>query len=128
MSNSSPPPRLQFSMRWLLAAVAVVALVLGLLSFTAGQLLVGVCLLVALRGLVPTAAAVGAIYARGDLQAFAIGALVPCISVVTSGDEPWYRSGPILGVLLHLTTIALCGATAVVLRRWIATGRRSEIE
>ncbi len=120
MSRTSPPSRWQFSLRWLLGAVAFIAVLLGLLSFSAGQLLVGLCLFIMLRGIVPTAALVAAIFARGDLQAFAVGALVPCISVIASGDEPWGRWGPVFGVVLQLATIALCGGTAVVVRRRIA--------
>lgn len=125
MMNIRPPSRLQFSLRWLLAMVAIVAVLLGLLSFSVGQFVVGVCLLVVLRGIVPTAAVVGAVYARGDLRAFAIGALVPCISAMMSGDEPWNRWGPVFGVALRLTTVALCGSIAVVLRRQIGRPERA---
>jgi hypothetical protein len=128
MSNLSPLPRLQFSLRWLLAAMAIAALLLGILSFSAGQILVGICLFVLFHGVLPTAALVGAIYARGDLRACAIGVLVPCIPVTMSNDAPWDRWGLVFGVALHLTTIALCGGTAVVLRRRISGLQPTDIQ
>ena len=63
----SSPPRFQFSLRWLLIAVTVVAVLLGLavVSDRADDRWL-VLLAVLLRGLFPTVAVVAAIYGRGE--------------------------------------------------------------
>lgn len=118
-SRPSFPPRFQFSLRWLFVAVTVVAVLLGLLAFQIGQGIAYLCFLFAFRTAIPAAALAGAIYGRGDLQAFAIGALVPCIPVLTSGDAAWDRWGLVFGTVLHLITVGLSGGVAMVTRRLV---------
>jgi hypothetical protein len=130
MSSPSSLPRFQFSLRWLLIAVTIVAVLLGFLSFQIGQILVGLCVFVVLRGIVPTAALAGAIYGRGGLRAFAIGALVPCVPVLTSGAEPWDRWGWgfVSGAAIHLAAIGICGVVAVVARRGLVGQEPSDVK
>jgi amino acid permease len=61
-----PLPRFKFSLAWLLLAVTVVAIALGMASslrdFIGSLLFVGVCCIL------PTPFVVAAIFARGDIQ------------------------------------------------------------
>jgi len=120
MSNQSPAPRFQFSLRWLLISVAVVALLLGLGSFPIGQGLLGLLLAIMLRGLLPTVAIVSAIYGRGDVKAFAIGAAVCSIPVLTSDIGPMNFAGLLLATISQLIAMGLCGFVAMATRRWLA--------
>jgi hypothetical protein len=120
MSNSSPAPRFQFSLRWLLISVAVVAVVLGLATFTIGQAFIGLLLAILLRGVFPTIAVISAIYGRGELRTFAIGAVVCSIPVVTSELGPMNSAGLIVGTISQLMAMGLCGVVAVATHRWLA--------
>ena len=120
MSNESPAPRFQFSLRWLLISVAIVALVFGLGSFPIGQGILWMLLYVASRKLLPTVAIVTAIYGRGDVKAFAIGAAVCTIPVLTTEIGPMNFAALVLGTISQMIAMGLCGFAAMSTRRWLA--------
>ena len=66
----------------------------------------------------PTPLVVVAIYGRGDFQAFAIGALIPCV-VLTDLKFPSFFAMTIW----LLPMCGICGALAVATRRWIDRNR-----
>src|SRR3954471_23423299 len=68
-------PHFRFSLAWMLICVTVIALALGL-SITIGSL-VATLFFAVVYCLLPTPLLIFAIFARGDSQAFAIGALIP---------------------------------------------------
>jgi hypothetical protein len=110
------PPRFQFSLWWLMIVVSIACVTLGVWEILPrgiiGYLVVDPFIL----GLVPTALVTCAIYARGDMRAFAIGALVPLISVVMT------RDGQLSVWAIGFWTLfvgSMCGALAVALRRWL---------
>jgi len=117
MSNASSLPRFQFSLRWLLVAVTAFAVVLGLSKFL-GEPFVR-CIAWIVYVVAPTPLIAAAIYARGDIRAFAIGALVPWVllgSELRLQSTSW--SG--LGLVFWLVLFGgLCGSIAVATRRWI---------
>jgi hypothetical protein len=119
MSNTSPAPRWQFSLRGLLIAVAVVAVVLGLGSFTIGQGLLGLLIAISLRGVIPTMAVVAAFYGRGDVRVFAMGAVVASVPLLTSELGSTSFPALVAGTIAHLMAMGLCGAAAVATRRWL---------
>src|SRR4051812_8082234 len=115
--NTSPPrvtrawwplPRLQFSLAWLLIAVTIVAIAMGMASSFRG--FVGSLFFVSLCCVLPTPFVIAAIFGRGDIQSFAIGALVPWLTLL-----PWVSSMAIWLLILPL----VCGTLAVVTRRWL---------
>jgi hypothetical protein len=119
MPTFNLPPRFQFSLRGMLIAVAVVALVLGLGAVAGGLL---IWLLTALViWLLPTPLVVAAIYGRGDLRAFSIGALVPWASFWASGPAASSLVAIVDSTLWLLFMGGLCGFVAVATRRWIET-------
>ena len=128
MSSLNSPPRFQFSLRWLLIAVTIVAVLIGLGSIPVGQGLVGLLLAISLRGLLPTVAVVSAIYGRGDLRAFAIGAVVCCVPLLTTELGPLSFSGLILGTISQLIAMGLCGAVAIATRRWLMRQEHSDVQ
>jgi amino acid permease len=105
--------RFQFSLAWLLIAVTAVAILLGVTrifgDFVAAVLFASICCVL------PTPLLICAIFARGDVQAFSIGALVPWFTMFA-----WMpgRSGFAIALWL-LVLPALCGAIATFTRRWI---------
>jgi hypothetical protein len=119
VTNSSPVPRFQFSVRWLLISVAVVAGLLALASLNVGQVILGLLFTVVLCGLLPTVAVASAVYARGDLRTFAIGAVVASIPLLTSDLGQMGFPALVVGTISQLIAMALCGAAAVVTRRWL---------
>jgi hypothetical protein len=110
-----PLPRFQFSLAKLMIMVTVVAVALAL-AVTLGGLLTSVfealvwCVL-------PTPLIICAIYARGDLQAFAIGALVPWLTMLTVHVPAGSMFLPATIWLLALG--AICGTVAAATRRWV---------
>jgi hypothetical protein len=102
-----PLPRFQFSLAWFLIAVTVVAILMGFASsfreFIGSLVFVTVCCVL------PTPFVIAAIFGRGDIQTFAIGALVPWLTLL-----PWMSSMAIWLVVLPL----VCGTLAVITRRW----------
>ena len=106
-------PRLRFSLAWLLVVVTTIALVLGL-SVTVGSFVATVvfgfvyCVL-------PTPLVICAIFARGDAQAFAIGALVPWWT-----HNVWLPNASFVSLTIWLLAMcSTCGIVAAFTRRWI---------
>jgi hypothetical protein len=119
MSSHTSPPRFQFSLRWMLVAVAIVAILLGLGSLSIGRGLIGLLLAISLRGVLPTIAVAAAVYGRGDVQAFAVGAVVCSIPILTTEIGSLSFTSLVLGTISQLIAMALCGVTAVATRRWV---------
>lgn len=122
-SHSTRPlrlPRFQYSLKWLLIAVTVVAVLLGMFaSFAYAFWFVIVAIFWCV---IPTPLLIGAIYGQGDLRTFAIGALVPWLAFWWNPPVP--PTGPYLGRLLGWALFLFvmsgaCGAVAVATRRWI---------
>ena len=103
-----PLPRFQFSLAWLLIAVAVVAIALGFAS--SFRSFIGSLLFVSACCVLPTPFVIAAIFGRGDIQSFAIGALVPWLTLL-----PWMSSMAIWLLVLPI----ICGTLAVITRRWL---------
>lgn len=101
-------PRFQFKLAWLLIAVTIVAIAMGLAS--SFRDFIGSLLFVAVCCVLPTPFVIAAIFARGDIQTFAIGALVPWLTLL-----PWMSSMALWLVVLPV----ICGTLAVVTRRWL---------
>lgn len=115
------PPRLQFSLRWLLIGVTAIALAIGLFAVGGvARIAMGLIMAVLLRGVVPTVFAVGAMYGRGDLRAFAIGGFVANIPLLTNEIGPIGVGGIMMAFVSQAIVIGICGASAVATRRWIA--------
>jgi hypothetical protein len=112
----SSPPRFQFSLWWLMIAVSIVCVTLGVWEILPRGFIGYLVLDPLILGLAPTALVTCAVYARGDTRAFAIGALVPLILMIVA------REGPLsvwrLGFWM-LFVGSMCGALAVALRRWL---------
>lgn len=119
MSEFLNRPRFQFSLRGLLIAMTVVAILLGLIVFPLGQMIVGLLLAVLLRGVLPTVAVAAAFYGRGRVQAFAIGAVVSCLPILFGDLGPLSFLGLIAGLVTQLVAAAVCGSVAVATREWI---------
>jgi hypothetical protein len=111
------PPRFQYSLRGLLIAVAVVAVLLGML-YVAGGLLAWL-LAIFVVWILPTPLLIAAIYSRGDVRAFSVGALVPWVS--RWANPPIYDSltSVVYSAFWVLVMAGICGAVAVASRRWI---------
>lgn len=106
-------PKFQFSLAWLMIVVTVVAIVLGL-AHLFGDLF-ALFLFAVVCCVLPTPLVICAIFARGDLQAFAIGALIPWFAVFV-----WMSSLSIVSTAAWLLFLpAICGVIAVLTRRWI---------
>jgi hypothetical protein len=103
-----PLPRFRFSLAWLLIAVAVAAVVMGFAS--SFRDFIGSLLFVTVTCLLPTPFVIAAIFGRGDIQSFSIGALVPWVMLI-----PWMSSMVIWLLVLPL----ICGTLAVLTRRWL---------
>lgn len=101
-------PRFQFSLAWLLIAVTVVAVVLGVA--TSFRDFLGALFLVIVCCVLPTPFVICAIYGRGNTQTFAIGALVPWVMLL-----PWMSTMAIWLIILPV----VCGTIAVATRKWI---------
>jgi len=106
-------PRFRFSLAWLLICVTIVAIALGL-SVTLGAL-VATLLFAIVYCVLPTPLLICAIFARGDAQAFAIGALIPWWTLGT-----WLPNASSFAMAIWLLVMCTtCGAVAVLTRRWI---------
>jgi hypothetical protein len=123
------PPRFQFSLAWLLIAVTVVAVLLGFSQLFNRAIIeaVGGTLLTAIVGcILPTPLVVAALFARGDVRVFSIGALVPWIMnrgvpLYTYAYRPSWPVWILLAgsTIYILVTAAFCGFVAVAACRWI---------
>jgi hypothetical protein len=103
-----PLPRIRFNFAWLLIGIAILAIFMGMAS--SFRDFIGSLLFVTLCCVLPTPFVIAAIFARGDIQTFAIGALVPWLTLL-----PWMSSMAIWLVVLPV----ICGTLAVVTRRWL---------
>lgn len=115
MPDSSRVPRWQFSLRWLLVAVTLVAVALALGVFGLLSLLCGILL----RGVLPTISAICAVYSRGDVRAFAIGAVIAFIPLLVGGTESHNFTFLVGTTLSQALAVGLCGLVAVAVRRWL---------
>jgi hypothetical protein len=101
-------PRIQFSLTSVLVIVVLAFILMTLASsfrdFVGSLFFVSVCCVL------PTPFVVAAIFGRGDIQSFAIGALVPWLTLL-----PWMSSMFIWLLILPL----ICGTLAIVTRRWL---------
>jgi hypothetical protein len=114
MSNPSPPRKFQFSLHQLLVATALVAVVLAI-GFSAWAGLLAAFFF----WMLPTPLVVAAVYGRGEIRTAAIGALVPIVPAILRGPwDPAQRS-LLMSVLWMAFSAAICGAVAVVTRRWL---------
>ena len=90
--------------------ITVVAILLGLAVTFQG--FVPFIILSIVWGVIPTPLVICAIFGRGDIRSFAIGALVPWVLVL--------RGPPGIGLLPFVLIMpAVCGAVAVVTHRWV---------
>jgi hypothetical protein len=108
-------PRFQYSLGGLLLALTVIAIVLFLATHVAK--FIEMVFFTVTACIIPTPFVIGAIYGRGDVRAFSIGALVPWVAAITV-----HYPGPlaaILELIWLVATGAICGVLAVTTRRWI---------
>lgn len=103
----------------MLLAVAVVAVFLALWT-VAAQFLLSWVLEPLVTLVLPTVLLVAAIFGRGDVRAFSVGALVPCYRVLSTNQALAWSVGGWLGDTLWLLVwCVLCGAVAVAVHRAI---------
>jgi hypothetical protein len=105
--------RFRFSLAWMLICVTAIAVALGL-SMVIGSF-VATLLFAIVYCVLPTPLVIFAIFARGDTQAFAIGALIPWWTLQT-----WKPgSSSFSSAIWLLAMCTACGAVAAITRRWI---------
>jgi|1185.fasta_scaffold174561_2 hypothetical protein len=105
--------RFRFSLAWMLICVTAIAVALGL-SMVIGSF-VATLLFAIVYCVLPTPLVIFAIFARGDTQAFAIGALIPW-----GTSQTWMpHESSFSNAVWLLTMCTVCGAVAAVTRRWI---------
>ena len=113
-------PRFQFSLRWLLIGVTVVALFLGLTSLL-GEGLFELIFVAAIFCILPTPLVVVTIFGHGELRTFAIGGLVPWLWFWVNG-EPFSQLSIIETLIIGTwlpATGAVCGVIAMTTHRWL---------
>jgi hypothetical protein len=113
-------PRFQFSLKWLMIAITA-ACVLLFLSVTVGDF-IPAAIAFSFWCVVPTPLVIFAVFGRGDVQTFAIGALVPWVNLVAfrvPGAFSFFAA-----LLWLLPMCAICGFLAVATRRWMNQNRR----
>jgi hypothetical protein len=115
-------PRIQFSLKWMMIALTV-ACVLLFLSVTISDF-VPAAVTFAFWCIVPTPIVILAVYGRGDRQAFAIGALVPWVTMIIFRVPANFMFFTALLWLLPMS--ALCGVLAAATRRWIIANQRDQ--
>lgn len=118
MLESKRPSRpwYQFSMFRLMVVVTLIAILLGLTATFGGLLELAVVSVV--WCLFPTPLIVCAIFGKRDVQAFAVGALVPWTTMTLTR---MLASASILTASIWLLAMGgVCGAVAVATRRWLA--------
>jgi hypothetical protein len=109
------PRRFQFSLGRLMIVVTVACVMLGVWEILPVGFVDNVVISSIVLGVIPTVLITCSIYARGDLQTFAIGALVPWLSVLIARDGPLRIWG--LGAWFFVG--GACGLVAVATRRWL---------
>jgi len=112
--------RFQFSMKWMLVAIAAICVLL-FLSVTFRNF-VDLALGSIVWCLLPTPLVIVAIYARGDWQAASIGALIPWIALMFLRIP--VSSSLLLATFWLVPMSVICGIVAGVTRRWIVTNLR----
>lgn len=121
---ASPPATakpLQFSMRFLLAAMTVAAVALAVLSWV-GLPLVAILLAIALYFVVPVCLGTLAVYCRGYRQTFFAGTLVGSTAPIFIGSQFMYRGDVMMWLtwgLAQLFAGSACGVTAIMTRRFL---------
>ena len=108
-------PRFQFSMFRLMVVVTLVAILLWLAVTFGGFIEVVFGSLV--WCVLPTPLVICAIYGRRDFQAFAIGALVPWLTLIVMRIPPVTSFFPTAIWLLAMGGV--CGTLAAATRRWL---------
>jgi hypothetical protein len=116
-----PMPRFQFSLAWLMIAISVACVILFLAATFIDFF--GVLFVSTILWVIPTPLLIIAIFGRGDLQAFAIGALVPWIAHIALRYPATGTSFVVVSIWL-LPNCIICGALAAATRRWIQSNRR----
>ncbi len=107
------PMRLRFSLKWLLIAVTALCILLAL-SVLFGDFL-GIMFFGVFFCVLPTPLVICALFGRGDVQAFAVGALVPWVTLIF-----WAASSSFVSLVLSLLILpAACGSIAVATRRFL---------
>ncbi len=101
-------PKFRLGFAWMLVAVAILFLAMGAVS--SFRDLIGSLFFVSVCCVLPTPLVVAAIFGRGDIQSFAIGALVPWFTLL-----PWMSTMAMWLLILPL----ICGTIAVLTRRWL---------
>jgi hypothetical protein len=108
-------PRFQFSLAKLMIAMAVVAVLLFVVTKVGS--FVEIVLFSFVACVVPTPLVICAIYGRGDVRAFAIGALNPwVVSIALRFPDPY---GTFFEMIWLVVMGGICGVLAVITRRWI---------
>jgi hypothetical protein len=118
-TNHCSMPRFRFSLWWLMAAITAASVFL-FISVSFGGF-IAVVIASTLWCIVPTPLVVIAIYGRGDLKAFAIGALIPWVMLISMR---YPAEGLFLAASIWLLPLcAICGVLAAATRRWIQPHR-----
>jgi hypothetical protein len=110
----------RFSLKWLMIALTITCVLL-FLSVSISDF-VPTTLAFAFWCIIPTPIVVIAIYGRGDQQAFAIGALVPWVTLTLFRTPVEFAFFTALFWMLPMC--ALCGLLAAATRRWIQVNNR----
>src|SRR5688500_14658622 len=100
-------PRFQFSLGWLLIAVTVICVLLGLADVFDG--LIELVVVTLLWCAIPTPLVICTVYGSGDYRAFSIGGLIPWVSVIFGTP----RLNGSLAPLAIIIPSAVCGLLAV---------------
>jgi hypothetical protein len=127
--SSRTPQRFQFSLAWLLMAVTVVAVLLGLSQTTIGFYAVVSLFSGLINGILPAVLLVCALFGRGELRVFSIGALVPWVVSrppvsVSVGSLQQQFALPLWWPIVvmwafTLITAAVSGVVAIGVHRWL---------
>lgn len=112
--------KFQFSMRWLLVLVTVACVALFLIFSVSGFVELAMawfwlCIL-------PTPLLIIAIYGRGDLQAAAIGSLMPWLFMAVFREPGSF--GFFTPIVWLLPMSLVCGIIAGVTHRWLGSSAR----
>lgn len=108
-------PRIQFSLARLMIGMAVVAVLL-FLAMKVGSFF-EIVLFSIVACIVPTPLVICAVYGRGDVRAFSIGALNPWVVWIALRFPD--SAGWLFESIWLLVMGGICGVIAVVTRRWI---------
>jgi hypothetical protein len=117
--SSTSPSRYQFSLRCLLIAMAVIAILLGA-SLIAGDYVNALIVRPFVLLVVPACLLIFVVYGRQELRAFGIGGLVPYVAILADKfpGTPLF-GGAFISYIWILLLVVACGATGVATRRWI---------